>query len=116
MPLAELALHAAQRGDGDFDGLLRRLDEVMSSERTTGVLGALVDDTRNWARGCHEALAEQPDAALHHLELMKHPALTRLAAYDRLEVAIRAGRQETAAGWLAELADFADQVQSPHAQ
>jgi DNA-binding CsgD family transcriptional regulator len=47
---------------------------------------------------------------------MNQPPLIRLAAYDRLEVAVRAGRLETAAAWLTDLAQFADQVRTPRAQ
>jgi DNA-binding CsgD family transcriptional regulator len=116
MPLAELALIAAQRGDDAYDDLVRKLDAVMSGRRTTGVLGLLVEDFQRWAQGCRDALAERPAAALHHLELMNQPSLTRLAAYDRLEVAARAERPEVAAKWLTELARFAAEIDSPGAQ
>ncbi len=117
MPLAQLALIAAQRGDGGYEELVRQLDDVMSRQQnTTGVLGVLVEDTRRWAQACHDALAERPADALHHLELMQQPSLTRLAAYDRLEAATRAGRPATAAAWLAELTHFADEVDSPRAR
>lgn len=116
MPLAQLALIAAQRGDDGYGELARQLDDVMSRQSATGILGVLVEDIQRWARACHHALAEQQGDALHHLELMQQPPLTRLAAYDRLEVATRAGRPATAAAWLEELTRFADEVDSPRAR
>jgi DNA-binding CsgD family transcriptional regulator len=47
---------------------------------------------------------------------MNQPPLMRLAAYDRLEAAARAGRTDIAAAWLAELELFADEVATPRAR
>ena len=47
---------------------------------------------------------------------MTQPTLTRLAAYDRLDVAVRAGHLDTAARWLSELEQFADTTDTPHAR
>ncbi len=116
MPLAQLAWIAAQRGDDNYDALIRQLDDVVSRQRTTGILGVLVEDSRHWAQACHHALADRPAAALHQLELMKQPSFTRLAAYDRLEVAVRADQPDTFAAWLDELSHFADEVDSPRAR
>jgi tetratricopeptide (TPR) repeat protein len=116
MPLAELALHAAHRGEEEYDVLLRQLDEVMASQTSTGILGVLVEDARRSAQACRDALAGQPASALHHLENMTQPSLMRLAAYDRLDTAARAGYPETAAAWLAELEVFAAEVASPRAR
>ena len=113
MPLAELALHAAHRGDDGYDDLLRQLDDVTAGQASMGILGVLVADTRRWAQACHDALAGESASALHHLENMNQPPLMRLAAYDRLEAAARVGRPEVA--WLAELARFADEVPTPRA-
>jgi DNA-binding CsgD family transcriptional regulator len=88
----------------------------MTRQSATGILGVLVEDIRRWAQACHATLAERPADALHHLQLMQQPPLTRLAAYDRLEVATRAGRSATAAAWLGELTRFADEVDSPRAR
>ncbi len=116
MPLAQLAWIAAQRGDDDYDELMRQLDDVMTRQSTSGILGVLVEDTQRWAQACHDALADQPAAALHHLELLQQPPFIRLAAFDRLEVAARADRPATAAAWLDELTRFADEVDSPRAR
>jgi DNA-binding CsgD family transcriptional regulator/tetratricopeptide (TPR) repeat protein len=116
MPLAELALHAALRGEDSYDDLVRQLDEVLADHSSGGILAVLVDDTRRWAQACRDALAGQPTSALHHLERMTQPPLIRLAAYDRLDIAARAGRPEIAATWLAELALFAEDVATPRAR
>ncbi|HEV7203105.1 MAG TPA: LuxR family transcriptional regulator [Jatrophihabitans sp.] len=116
MPLAQLALIAAQRGDPAYDELILQVDDVMSGPSTAGILGVLVEDVRQWARACHATLAERPGDALHHLERMQQPSLVRLAAFDRLEVAVRADRPARAATWLAEFARFADEVDSPRAR
>ena len=114
MPLAELTLHAALRGEDSYADLLNDLDQIMDGRRT-GILGELVYDTRRWAQGTHDLLAGQPTSALHHLEHMTQPPLIRLAAYDRLEAALRAGRPDLAADWLADLNRFATAVASPRA-
>jgi len=114
MPLAQLALLAAWRGDDACDGLLAELDHIATGE-PAGILGLLMHDTRRWAQGCRAALAGDTAAALHHFEQMGQPTLTRLAAYDRLEIAVRTGHLDTAAWWLIELADFAKASGTPHA-
>ena len=47
---------------------------------------------------------------------MTQPTLTRLAAYDRLDLAAQTGHLDTAARWLAELQQFADATETPHAR
>jgi tetratricopeptide (TPR) repeat protein len=112
MPLAELALHAAIRGEDSYSALLDELNRTMSSGKT-GILGELVHDTRRWAQGWHDLLAGQPASAIHHLQQMATPPLIRLAAYERLDAAVRVGRTELAQDWLGELERFADAVDSP---
>ena len=75
MPLAQLALVAALRGDPGYDGLLAELDRVTAGQ-PAGILGVLMQDTRRWAQGCHAALTGEPAAALHHFEQMTQPTLT----------------------------------------
>ncbi len=112
MPLAELALHAAIRGDDSHADLMADVDQVMSTGQT-GILGELVHDTRRWAHGWHDLLTGQPGTAVHHLEQMTTPPLIRLAAYERLDAAVRAARLDLAREWLADLERFADAVDSP---
>jgi DNA-binding CsgD family transcriptional regulator/tetratricopeptide (TPR) repeat protein len=112
MPLAELALYAALRGEDNQQALLEDLDRVVSGP-PTGILGELVHDSKRWAQGVRELLAGQPTSAVHHLTQMTQPPLIRLAAYDRLEAAVRAGRTDLAHAWLADLERFAGAVGSP---
>jgi DNA-binding CsgD family transcriptional regulator/tetratricopeptide (TPR) repeat protein len=115
MPLAELALYAALRGDDNHDALLGDLDQVMSGP-PTGILGELVHDSKRWAQGVRELFGGQPASAVHHLEQMTQPPLIRLAAYDRLEAAVRAGRPDLAQAWLEDLELFAAAVGSPRSR
>jgi DNA-binding CsgD family transcriptional regulator len=46
---------------------------------------------------------------------MTQASLIRLAAFDRLDAAVRAGRPDLAEEWLHELGDFADAVDAPRA-
>jgi DNA-binding CsgD family transcriptional regulator len=75
-----------------------------------------MQDTKRWAQGCRAALAGDAPTALHHFEQMTQATLTRLAAYDRLDVAVRAGRFDVAERWLAELEQFADATETAHAR
>jgi len=114
MPLAELALHAALRGDDGYPALLAEA-EASGTGQPAGILTALVADLLRWARGITAAAAGDPAAAVRELARLEQPALARLAAYDRLESVVRAGRGELAGEWLAELERFADAVGTPRA-
>ena len=50
MPLAQLALAAALRGDQGYDALLAELDRVTAGE-PAGILGVLMQDTRSVGAG-----------------------------------------------------------------
>ena len=94
MPLAELTMHAALRGDDAFDSLLAEVELVTRGE-PVGVLGGLTRDVVLWAKGIREASAGQWSTALHHLEQVS-ARRSRLAALDRIESAIRAEREDLA--------------------
>ncbi len=115
MPLAQLALFSALRGNAEYDRWLAELHDVTTAQ-PTGILGVLMADTVRWAQGVHDAVAGQPEAALQHLRPMTQPTLTRLAAFDRLEAAVRTGHPDLADEWLIELERFADAVATPHSR
>jgi DNA-binding CsgD family transcriptional regulator len=115
MPLAQLALVAAFRGEQGYDGLMAELDRTTAGQ-PVGILGVLMQDTRRWAQGCHAALTAEPAAALHHFEQMTQPTLSRLAAHDRLDIAARTGHLDITARCLAELEQFAETADTPHAR
>ncbi len=111
LPTAELAVLAALRGDDAAD---RHLAEVAAirDAHPLGLSELLVDDLVRWARGLR---ARQPATALHHLEQISSPGLRRMAALDRLEGAVRAGREDLARTWLRELEAFAEGTGAPAA-
>ncbi|HET8598875.1 MAG TPA: AAA family ATPase [Segeticoccus sp.] len=114
MPLAELALYAAFRGDDQFDEHLAELDRVVAGHQV-GVLGALVDDARRWAVGERELMAGRYADAVHHLAQLRTPPMVHLTGYPRLEAAVRADRLDLARTWWDELWAFATAVDSPAA-
>ncbi len=106
LPTAELALLAALRDDtASADRYLADLTAIRAAH-PIGITEGLVADLEHWTRAVRSAA--QPASALHHLEQLTLPSITRLAAPDRLEIAVRAGRADLARTWLAELAEFAD--------
>jgi DNA-binding CsgD family transcriptional regulator len=112
LPTAELALVAALRGDGAVD---RHLAEAMAirEAHAVGITDVLVVDLVHWARALRAT--GQPATALHHLEQMREPGMRRMAAIDRLETAVRAGRTDLARAWLDELDAFATGTGAPAA-
>ncbi|MGY1833120.1 AAA family ATPase [Geodermatophilus sp. SYSU D01180] len=105
LPTAWLALLAALRGDDAVDRHLADAERICA-DHPLGILAEVVPDVLRWARGVRDAA--DPTAALHQLEQIRHPMTRRLAATDRIEAAVRAGRPETASAWVEELAGFAE--------
>jgi hypothetical protein len=104
-PHGWLAVLAALRDQRDqLAGHLQAIAALPSA----GVTGPLVDDLARWARAL---TAETPTATLHHLEQMTTP-MTRLAALDRIEAAVRAQCADLARDWSAELDQFGVAVES----
>jgi DNA-binding CsgD family transcriptional regulator len=61
-----------------------------------------------WAKGVAAAWTSDTGATIHHLRRLKHPAIQRLAALDRLEAANRArGHAGEIQAWTGELEQFA---------
>lgn len=104
-PLAELAVIAALRGDPQAPVHLDTLEQAVERQPPHGTVTGLVAGLRHWAAG--RQLDLTPATALHHLEQIELPVVRRLAALDRIETAIRAGRRELAEKWLEELRAFA---------
>ncbi len=112
LPTAELAVLAGLRGDDAVD---RHVAEVMAirDQHPVGLSDFLVVDLAHWARGLRDA--GDPPKALHHLAQISDPRLRRMAAQDRVETAIRAGRADLAGSWLVEVDDFAKGTGRPAA-
>jgi DNA-binding CsgD family transcriptional regulator len=74
-----------------------------------------VHDLVRWSKGTHAAQDGDTRAALHHLASIRLSTLSRLAALDRIEAAVRAGEREQAEVWVKQLHTFADGTQWPWA-
>ena len=113
-PLGWLTLLAALQGGADYDPLRARLDDAIRQQHL-GVLTDAVHDLSRWAAG--RAGRERLDAlgALHQLSRLRLPALSRMAALDRLDAAVRAGDLDRAQAWLDELTVFAETTRWPWA-
>jgi DNA-binding CsgD family transcriptional regulator len=105
LPSAQLALMAALRNDDAAD---RHLTEAKTirEKYPLGITDVLVTDLLHWTRGLREGT--NAAAALPHLENISSASMRRLAALDRVEAAVRAGRTDLAQDWHAELREFAE--------
>ena len=113
--LGFLTLLAALEGRTaeEYEDLLVNLKAV--STQPLGVLADPVHDLMRWADGTRAGHDGDTRAALHHLGSMRLRTLTRLAAVDRIDAAVRAGDRDLAAAWVNELAPFADGTRWPWA-
>jgi len=112
-PMSWLTLLAACQGRPDYDILLTDLDAAAT--RPLGILADPVHDLTRWAVGTRAAHDGDTSAAFHHLKQMRLPTLTRMAALDRVEAAVRAGDTDQAEAWVLELRSFADATRWPWA-
>lgn len=113
-PLAWLALLAALTGSDDYDHYLAEAEKV-AARHPLGILTDPVHDLTRWAKGARAAAGDAPAAALHHLSLLRVPALQRMATVDRIEAAVRAGARDQAVAWVTELTPFAMTANRPWA-
>jgi DNA-binding CsgD family transcriptional regulator len=114
LPLAWLTLLAALRGDEDAFASCLSEFERPTRGRDVGLTSVVSRDVMLWARGV--AVADAPDAALHHLGQITHAMVTNMSALDRLEAAARAGRADLVGAWAEELATLADLTGAPWAR
>src|SRR5215468_9779415 len=107
LPLAWQTLLAALRGGRDGADALEEL-ERLRARQPIGIVSVVVADLIAWAKGIAAAWTSDTDAAMRHLGRLRHPAIQRLAALDRLEEASRAdGRADQIRTWTGELEQFA---------
>jgi DNA-binding CsgD family transcriptional regulator len=90
LPLAWQTLLAALRGSQDGTDALEEL-ESLRARQPIGIVSVVVADLIEWAKGVAAAWTSDTDAAMRHLGRLRHPAIQRLAALDRLEAASRTG-------------------------
>jgi DNA-binding CsgD family transcriptional regulator len=110
LPLAELALLAALRGEASADGYLADVARVREAG-PVGITDALVTDLAHWAAALLPS--QRPESALHHLEQITTPMTRRMAALDTFSAAIRCGRQDVVDARLEEIEDFAAGTRRP---
>jgi DNA-binding CsgD family transcriptional regulator len=110
-----LALLAALQGRPAAEYDQRLVDLDAAAGQPLGILADPVHDLKRWAQGTRAAHDGDSRAALHHLGSIRLSTISRLAALDRIEAAVRAGDWERAAGWVTALAPFAEATRWPWA-
>ncbi len=115
VPLGWLTLLAALQGLPAAECNVLIDDLQAAAGQPLGVLADPVHDLLRWARGTYAAHEGHTRAALHHLAGIRSSTLTRLAALDRIEAAVRAGDRQRATVWIEQLAPFADRTRWPWA-
>ena len=113
-PLAWLALLAALQGRPEHSSLLTELDQALQGQEL-GILADPVHDLSRWAQAAHATEQGDLSGALHCLRSLRVPALTRMAALDRVEAAVRAGDRGQAEQWTEDIASFAEGTRWPWA-
>jgi DNA-binding CsgD family transcriptional regulator len=107
LPLAWQTLLAALRGSQDGAEAVGELDRLRARQ-PIGIVSVAVADLTEWAKGVAAAGSSDTDAAMRHLGRLRHSAIRRLAALDRLEAASRAdGHAGQIRTWTGELEQFA---------
>jgi DNA-binding CsgD family transcriptional regulator len=107
LPIAWLTLLAAHQGKDEYDDLLLRLEDLVATH-PLGITTDPVHDLMRWAMAVRAVGAGDASDALHHFARLRMPVLARMAAAERVEVAVRAGDEATARRWTEELAEFAE--------
>ncbi|HSJ43862.1 MAG TPA: LuxR family transcriptional regulator [Euzebyales bacterium] len=116
LPVAWLALVAARHGDYDaFEAALAEA-EVLAATESLGVYQGMLRAVASWARGVQLADSGHPASALGWLQEIDHPVVTRMAALDRIEVALHADRKDLADAWLTSFERFAEHTAAPWAE
>jgi DNA-binding CsgD family transcriptional regulator len=105
-PTAWLTLLAAIQSSDDYDELLPRLEQMVASH-PLGILTDPVHDLTRWAKGTRAASTGDWSGALHQLSRLRLPALSRMAAVERIDAAVRAAEPDLARGWVDDLATVA---------
>lgn len=107
-PLAWLTMLAALRGEERYDELRAQLDAA--EQLHLGVLTNPIHDLSRWAAGIQAMHAGDAAGALHQLSQLRVTPITRMAALDRFDAAVRSDNRPLARQWVTELTDFAEQT------
>ena len=104
---AWLTLLAALEGHDEYATRLAALEEQVRARPPTGIFARPVQDLVWWAKGTAALLGGNAAGALHQFQQMQRPALTLMAATDRIEAAVRADDLLQARTWVSDLDAFA---------
>ena len=107
-PRGWLMLLAALQGRPATEYDQRVVDLDAGARQPLGILADPVHDLKHWAQGIRATHEGDSRAALRHLGSIRVSTISRLAALDRIEAAVRAGNRGQAADWVTALAPFAD--------
>jgi DNA-binding NarL/FixJ family response regulator len=102
-PLAFRALLSSYRNDPGYQSHLREIEELIASS-PLGILQELIKDVVRWAKAVRAGVRDA--SGFHQLEHMSHHITRGMAAIDRLEAAVHAGRLDGAAADIAALETF----------
>jgi DNA-binding CsgD family transcriptional regulator len=114
LPIAWLAVLAALQGDDDLERLLSDLDDVVAVH-PLGITTDPVHDLARWARAMSAAASGDASRAVHHLGRIRLPVMSRMAAAECIDLAVRAGEPDVARGWVEDLAGYAGGTRRPWA-
>ncbi len=114
LPIAWLALLAAQQGSSDYDDLTLRLETLLAAH-PLGITTDPVHDLSAWAKAVRAASRGDASEALHHISRLRLAFICRMVAPERIEAAVRAGEAGSARAWTDELAAFAEATGRPWA-
>jgi DNA-binding CsgD family transcriptional regulator len=101
-PLAWLTLLAAHQGADDYDAVLDTSEDALTQHRL-GIMEGPIADLLHWAKGTRAQHAGAASDAFHHLDQMRVPVLTRLAALARITAAVQAHERTRATDWTCEV-------------
>jgi DNA-binding CsgD family transcriptional regulator len=78
-------------------------------------MDVVVADLLRWAKGTYAANAGASGESFHHLQQIRMPAATRLAAAVRINAAVNAQELDRASKWTAEVEELAEATDLPWA-
>jgi DNA-binding CsgD family transcriptional regulator len=103
LPGCWLSLLAAYKGDEN--DLATRVEETQRALANHPM--AIAQEALTWARAVGDACRGDNARALRRIAAVNSPGVALMAALDRIEIAVQAGRRAKALGWIVELETFA---------
>lgn len=100
---------SAIRGTDEFKSLIPKVEDHIATG-ALGVLRPLVESVISWSQATREAIDDRQASALQRLRSIDHPAIKMMAAFDLIDLGIRAGQGNEAMqaiDWVESLASAA---------